>query len=183
MYHSLSFCRKPVPYFSFIGMVNGATVKLYGFADTDTDGTQYHRTIISPPPYMLVKADDRLNISIPGLPPSVVPIKPVSFTYKVNSHKHAKVSQFPVTLAYAITDFKCQGQTFDSVVCDIEKPRVGPAPPTSPYVQLSRARSLQCVSIIRPFDVDQLSAPLPADLLDELQWESALAQQTKAAYI
>jgi len=165
-------------------MVNGATVKFYGFADTDADGMHVsHGTIISPPPYILVKVDHRLDISIPGLPPSVLPIEPVPFTYKINSHKYAKVSQFPVTLAYAITDFKCQGQTFDFVLCDIEKPRVGPAPPTSPYVQLSRARSLQCVSIIRPFDVDQLSAPLPADLLDELRWESDMARQTRAAYM
>ena len=166
-------------------MVNGATVKFYGFAATDADGMHVdsRATIVSPPAYMLVKVDDRLNISVPGLPPSVLPIKPETFTYKVNPHKYAKLSQFPVALAYAITDFKCQGQTFDFVLCDIEKPRAGPAPPTSPYVQLSRARSLQSVSIIRPFDLDQLSAPLPPDLLDELRWESDLAQQTRAAYM
>ena len=165
-------------------MVNGATVKFYGFADTDKDGIQYSPgTIVSTPAYMLVKVDDRLNVAIPGLPPSVLPIKPVSFTRKVNDHKYAKLRQFPVTLAYAITDFKCQGQTFDFVLCDLDKPRDSRAPPTSAYIQLSRARSLQCVSIMRPFDIDQLSAPLPPELLDELRWQSDLAQQTRAAYM
>jgi hypothetical protein len=85
---------------------------------------------------------------------------------------------------YAITDFKCQGRTFDCVLCDIEKPRVGPAPSTSAYVQLSRARSLQRVSIMRPFNVDELSMPLSPELLEELRWENLeMAEKTKAVYI
>ena len=89
---------------------------------------------------------------------------------------------FPVTLAYAITDFKCQGRTFNWVLCDIEKPRNGPTPTTSAYVQLSRATSLQHVSIMRPFDVDELSKPLPSELLEELRWESEMAEKTRAVY-
>ena len=125
-------------------------------------------SVISPPAYMLVKVNDGLGISIPGLPPSVVPIAPIRFTYRVGPHKYVKLLQFPVTLAYAITDFKCQGQTFDWVLCDIAKPRTGSAPATSAYVQLSRARSLRHVSIMRPFDIDKLSTPLPPELLEEL---------------
>ena len=169
----------------FIGIVNGAVVQFYGFADTDMYGDPVvvdGGTIRSPPAYMLVKVNDDLNISIPGLPPSVVPVAPVSFTYKLRSNKYATLSQFPVTLAYAITDFKCQGRTFNWILCDIEKPRIGPAPPMSAYVQLSRARSLQHVSIMRPFDVDQLSTPLPPELLEELRWEKEMAEKTKAVY-
>ena len=156
-------------------------VHFYGFADMD--GLQPDGGILSPPEYMLVKVDDRLNVSIPGLPPSVVPIAPVLFTYKVSSDKYVQLFQFPVTLAYAITDFKCQGQTFNWVLCDIEKPRAGPSPATSAYVQLSRVRSLQCVSIMRPFNVDELSTPLPPELLEELQWEKEMARKTSAVYI
>jgi len=65
-------------------------------------------TIISPPAYMLVKVNDGLGISVLGLPPSVVPIAPIRFTYRVGPHKYVKLLQFPVTLAYAITDFKCR---------------------------------------------------------------------------
>jgi len=132
---------------------------------------------------MLVKVADELNISIPGLPPSVVPIEPIRFTYRARSHKQATLLQFPVTLAYVITDFKCQSQTFDYVLCDLEKPRTGQAPTTSVYVQLSRARSLQRLSIMRPFNVDQLTTPLPPELLDELQWESDMDEKTRALYM
>src|SRR5436190_8722661 len=155
-------------------------VQFYGFPDTT--GTQSKGSITSPPAYILVKVDDKLNISISRLPPSVVPIAPVQFTYKIRPNKYVKLRQFPVTLAFAITDFKCQGQTFDWVLCDIHRPRTGLAPSTSPYVQLSRARSLGRVSIMRPFNVDELSTPLPKELLDELRWEEDMAQTRRAAY-
>ena len=155
-------------------------VQFYGFSDSVNMSTD-HR-ITAPPDYMLVKVDDDLNISIPGLPPSVVPIAPVKFTYKVRPNKYVKLRQFPVTLAFAITDFKCQGQTFDWVICDIHRPRTGSAPSTSPYVQLSRARSLERVSIMRPFNADELSTPLPKELLEELKWEEDMAQRTRAVY-
>ena len=131
---------------------------------------------------MLVKVEDKLNISIPGLPPSVVPIAPVQFTYRIRPNKYVKLRQFPVTLAFAITDFKCQGQTFEWVLCDINRPRTGSAPSTSPYVQLSRARSLERVSIMQPFNADELRTPLAKELLEELNWEEEMAQRMRAAY-
>ena len=131
---------------------------------------------------MLVKVDEKLNISIAGLPPSVVPIAPVQFTYRARPGKHVRLRQFPVTLAFTITDFKCQGQTLNRILCDLDRPRIGSAPSTSPYVQLSRAKSLQQVFIMRPFSADELSTPLPNDLLDELRWEEEMAQRTRAVY-
>jgi hypothetical protein len=84
----------------------------------------------------------------------------------------AKLFQFPVTLTFAITDFKCQGQTYDRVIVDIRKPHGrGRLPAASAYVQLSRAKSLKGVSILRPFDASELRKPLGQGLLDELEWE------------
>ena len=62
---------------------------------------------------MLVKVNEKLNISISELPPSVMSIASVRFTYRISSNKYVKLQQFSVTLAFAITDFKCQEQTFD----------------------------------------------------------------------
>ena len=73
---------------------------------------------------MLVKLkhDVGVEIALPGLPPSLVGIEPMSLTYKAGLGKGVIYSQFPVTLVYAITDYKCQGQTFRCVVVDLNKP-------------------------------------------------------------
>jgi hypothetical protein len=86
-------------------------VQFYGFSDDTV--MQSDSRIISPPAYMLVKVNDKLNILILGLPPSVVPIALVRFTHRISQTKYVKLQQFPVTLAFAITDFKCQGQILD----------------------------------------------------------------------
>ena len=95
------------------GLVNGAIVEFYGFADRD--GALIHDEIIATPPaYMLVKLkhDVGVEIALPGLTPSVIGIEPVSLTYNAGRRKAVTYFQFPVTLAYAITDYKCQRQTF-----------------------------------------------------------------------
>ena len=56
-----------------------------------------------------LKHDVGVEIALPGLPPSVVGIEPKLLTYKLAGlGKVATYSQFPVTFAYAITDYKCQ---------------------------------------------------------------------------
>src|SRR5216117_1094652 len=66
------------------------------------------------------------------------------------------------TLAYTMTDYKCQGKTFEYVVVDLKTPSgPGSYSPTSAYVQLSRATALDRVSIVRPFDAKDLCEPLP----------------------
>ena len=66
-------------------LVNGAVVEFYGFPDShlNTQVQGMENNITSPPAYMLVKllhAVD-VNVSIPGLPTSVVAIEPVEFRY------------------------------------------------------------------------------------------------------
>ena len=50
-----------------------------------------------------------------------------------------KVEQFPVVLAYAITIHKSQGQTYQNIVCDIDKCFAN----GQAYVALSRCASLE----------------------------------------
>ena len=168
-----------------LGLVNGAIVEFYGFADSD--GALIRDEIIATPPaYMLIKLkhDVGVEIALPGLPPSVVGIEPISITYKPGpSGKAVTYSQFPVTLAYAITDYKCQGQTFKWVVVDLKKPNGGYSPTSSPYVQLSRAKTLASLSILRPFDPGELRTPLSKDLLAELEWQAQKAKETEDLYM
>ena len=136
---------------------------------------------------MLVKLlhNPGFAISLPGLPQNVVPIEPVTFTYSKPQAGKVTMEQFPVTLAYSITDYKCQGKTFNSIICDIKRPRgSGSAftPSTSAYVQLSRATTLDQVSIIRPFDDDDLRLPLDTELLEELAWQEHMVELTAHKY-
>src|SRR5205809_719625 len=162
-----------------LGLVNGAIVEFYGFANRD--GTLIHDEIITTPPsYMLLKLkrDVSVEIALPGLPLSVIGIEPVSLTYKTGRGKAVTYSQFPVTLAYAITDYKCQGQTFKWVVVDLKKPSGGYSPTSSPYVQLSRAKTLASLSILRLFDPTELQSPLSKDFLAEFEWQARKARET-----
>lgn len=80
-----------------------------------------------------------------------------------------------IDVACAITDLRCQGRTFNWVLCKVAKAWTGPAPPISAYVQF-KAKPLEGVSIKRSFNVDQLGIPLPSELLEELRWESEMAE-------
>ena len=171
---------------SILGLVNGAVVEFYEFADTHLDvqlaDSENKRT--APPTYMLIKLLHELDIaiSIPGLPPSVVGIEPAEFRYSERDGKYVKLLQFPFTLAYAITDYKCQGLTFEWVIVDLKKPTTGFSTVCSPYVQLSRAKALNQLSIMRPFDADELRKPLSIALQDELQWQEKMAAITQSHY-
>jgi hypothetical protein len=98
-----------------IGLVHGSFVEFYGLSDN------FHSAptkFTQPPEYMLVRiledpgSDFHFSDEVPA---GVVPLKPVTFTYHDPSIKQSvKLAQFPVTLSYSITDYKCQGSTFKS---------------------------------------------------------------------
>jgi uncharacterized protein (DUF2249 family) len=85
-------------------------------------------------------------------------------------------------LAYAV-NYKCQGETYyDGLLTDLKTPLTGSTQAASLYVQLSRVRSLQELSIIRDFDPDELCKPLSDDLIKELEWEEMMDKATKEKY-
>src|SRR5437762_2161467 len=51
------------------------------------------------------------TIKLPDMREGVVPLEPVRFTFNERGRSVTLV-QFPVTLGYAITDYKCQGSTY-----------------------------------------------------------------------
>ena len=109
------------------------------------------------------------------MPPSMV-------TVKVGIKGSATFRQFVATLAYAITDYNCQGATYDSLLLDLRKPLTGSTEAASLYIQLSRIESLQQLSITRSFDPEELRKPLPAELLKELEWEAQMDEDTRLRY-
>ena len=112
-----------------------------------------------------------------------MPLPPVKFWYNTGHGRRARLEQFALTLAYARTDYKAQGQTMlHGAVLDIQRPSRGPSASVSPYIQLSQVPLLDMVFILRPFDAAELRAPLSDDLLTELAWEEEMASNTKFLY-
>lgn len=168
---------------TFLGLVNGAILEFYGFADRD--GALIHdEIIVTPPAYMLIKVkhDIGIEIGLPGPPPSVIDVELISLIYKAGRGKIMTYSRFHVTLAHAITDYKCQGQTFPWVIVDLRKSTGGYSRTPSPYVQLSRTKTRACLSILR-FDPAKLRTPLSQDWLAELECQAQKAAETKDLYI
>jgi hypothetical protein len=132
---------------------------------------------------MLVKVPES-QVKVGHFPVGVIPLKRSNITFKIpKTSIGAKYKQFAVTLAYAITDYKCQGETyFDGLLTDLKKPMIGSTQAASLYVQLSRVRSLQELSIMRDFDPAELRKPLPDDLIKELEREEEMDQLTKEKY-
>jgi hypothetical protein len=128
-------------------------------------------------------------VTVPGktfriahFPPGVFPLPTSSLTFSHGKRK-ATFSQFPVTLAYVITDYKCQGETyFDGLLTDLRKPLTGSTEAASLYVQLSRVQSLQHLSIMRDFNPAELPIPLPKNLINELEWEEQMDKMTTDKY-
>ena len=120
------------------------------------------------------------KIQLGDFPLGVSPIRPSTFTFKVGVKGSAKFRQFAVTLAYTITDYKCQGDTYvEGLLSDLRKPLTGSTEAASLYVQLSRVQSLQHLSIMRSFDPDEL----PEELLKELEWEAEMDTKTRNKYL
>ena len=62
-------------------------------------------------------------------------------------------SQFPLTIAFAITLHKSQGLTMQKAVVDISRPQFTPG---LNYVAISRLKSLEGLLFEKPFDLDTI---------------------------
>src|SRR5579859_7222564 len=97
--------------------------------------------------------------------------------------RRASFEQFTLTLLYAGTGFKAQGQTMlHGTAPNIQRPALGMTPSASLYLQLSRVTSLHIVLILGPFDIAELRTPLSDELFAELVWEEEIACNTKCLY-
>jgi hypothetical protein len=97
-----------------------------------------------PPCYMLVRLDRMKAPTLDGLQENVIPIAPVSKMFTINKgDKKLSVRrrQLPLTLAYAFTDYRSQGQTLYPVLIDIGTPPFGRLTPFNIYIALSRGTS------------------------------------------
>ena len=108
-----------------------------------------------PPRYVLVKLDRTKATSLEGLSPNVIPVVPVkkSFTLTKDGIKMTvNRTQLPLTLAYAFTDYRSQGQTLSPVIVDIGPPPYGHLTPFNIYVTLSRGTGRTNIRLLRDFN-------------------------------
>lgn len=108
-----------------------------------------------PPRYVLVRLDRTKAPSLQGLPQNVIPIVPVKKSFTINKGGTKIVVnriQLPLTLAYAFTDYRSQGQTLQPVLVDIGPPPYGHLTPFNIYVALSRGTGRDNIRLLRDFD-------------------------------
>jgi hypothetical protein len=108
-----------------------------------------------PPAYILVCLHRTKIETLQGLPPQVIPIKPLTKTFSIQIAGESIAvtrTQLPITPAYAFTDYRSQGQTICPIFVDIGRPPSGNLTPFNIYVALSRAKNRASIRLLRDFD-------------------------------
>jgi hypothetical protein len=75
--------------------------------------------------------------------------------------------QFPVTPAYAFTDYRSQGQTLSHVIIDLATPPSGCLSLFNIYVALSRSHRRDHIRLLHAFDDELFTKTFDADLIRE----------------
>lgn len=95
--------------------------------------------------------------SIPNVPPGTFPITPKSKAFRYHKDQHSDVipfsrKQLPLVPAYAMTDYKSQGQTIKKAIVDLATSQSL----SGVYVMLSRVSSIRDIIVLRPFGMDRI---------------------------
>ncbi|KAI6045270.1 hypothetical protein EDC04DRAFT_2559784 [Pisolithus marmoratus] len=139
---------------------------------TLTDGAVHLNRL---PLYVLVKLSRTRTSQLCGLESSVIPVVPVSKSYRIRYKgpqgadviRRVQRTQYPITAAYAFTDYRSQGQTISHVIMDIAKPPTGGLNLFNLYVALSRSSGRATIRLLRDFDEKIFLCAHSADLLAE----------------
>ena len=165
-----------------LDLTNGARGEVVGIILHDHFPHATTIRLQQPPQYVLVKFPRTRIPPLEGLAPNVVPIKPITKSFKVkmgSEFLNVSRTQLPLTAAYAFTDYRAQGQTIHPVIIDIGRPPSGELTPFNMYVALSRGISRQEIRLLRDFD-DQLLKRHPSEYLrQEDERLAVLDEKTK----
>jgi hypothetical protein len=174
-----------------MGLVNGALGSVYDILirpgnEPQTSNNAPNCQFITGGVVVLFKPDKSHPIlsshKFTGLdqyPPGIVPIFPcaktMKFRYPAGDGSDDLIIierlQLDIELAYSMTDYKCQGRTFDNAIVDLTLPPSGPTDKNSNYVIVSRLTSLKGLLIIRPFPKHSFESPLSSHLSHQIQKE------------
>ena len=146
------------------GVVNGCTGKLKKVRyHTDIKG---HRHALS----CVIEAPNTTGSPLTGIDKqSVVVLQDTTDMKFIHPYSHKictiKRTQIPIMPAFAMTAHKAQGQTMDKVIVDLESCHGT----ESPYVMISRVKSLNGLHILRPFNISKIQCRQSEDTRRELQ--------------
>jgi hypothetical protein len=145
-------------------------------------------TLCSHPPLcVLFEPIDGINTTFPGLEQNVFPIFACNSSLSVQNMSISR-SQIPITPAWAITDYKIQGSTCEAVTLDLHRQCNSSNRASSHrrycsiYVQLSRVRSLQGLSLLQPITIDDLNCKPDSLLRVEDERIALLEKRTDVAW-
>jgi hypothetical protein len=112
------------------------------------------------PAYILVKLSKTRASKLDGLEERVIPISVGTSSMQIKLEtENGKVmtrtiirKQYPMTGAYAFTDYRAQGQTLPYVIIDIAQPPTGTLSLFNLYVALSRSSGRSSIRLLRDFN-------------------------------
>ena len=140
--------------------------------------------------YTLVKLSHTRATQLEGLEEGIILIEPISTSYKIKIYtkegkplqRTIKSLQFPVTAAYAFTDYRSQGQTIRHVIIDIASPPTGTLSLFNLYVALSRSAGRHSIHLLRDFDDRIFKRESDQQLINEDARLAELDLETKNWY-
>ena len=127
------------------------------------------------PAFILVKLGRTRATTLEGLDQAVIPIEPATIKMQVKIALPGKGSvtrtitrrQYPMTAAYAFTDYRAQGQTIHILIVDIARPPHGQLSLFNVYVALSRGVGQDSIRLLRDFDEEAIRRPQVPELAEE----------------
>lgn len=192
-----------------LGITNGATGTLHSiiFHSSDekvlSEGIDLQDNLMfklkQMPLCLVVKFDNPIKFHHEDFEPNCAPIFPVSATFghsfttnktintfpfkePVKRVLNIKRVGFPLTLNFATTAHKCQGETLNSAVVDLNFNQNQRSSFAS-YVPLSRLKTSKSLSILREFDGTVLQLPVEPELLSFMEQADIYDKKTKEEFL
>ena len=140
------------------------------------------------PKYILVKLERTKISNLSQLDGNVIPIEPMTMSMELNmpgksAYRSIQRTQYPITGAYAFTDYGSQGQTIPYSLVDIGPPPRGTLSLFNLYVALSRSPGRDHIRLLRDFNDEMLLRKHDTVLLEEDKRLEHLDRQTKEKYL
>jgi len=140
-----------------------------------------------PPKCILFQHDSTTNAIFPEMGSTAIPILCSSGSVKIGNMAVTR-HQVPVTPAWAVTDYKVQGSTYEAVTLDLHRQNISSKNGSSHkrycsvYVQLTRVRSLLSLFLLQPVTLEDLNGKPDKLLVVEDQRIEQLAMSTEIAW-
>jgi hypothetical protein len=139
------------------------------------------------PVTVLVKLHRTRAGRLTGLEENVVLVEAIPSTMNIkirlkNSQTTSRTvtrHQIPMTGAYALTDYRAQGQTMTAAIADIAMPPSGTLTLFNLYVALSRSSGQESIRLLRDFNEDIFMQPHNPALTQEDERLETLHETTK----